>query len=379
MDPSLNENAERLIPVARPYLAGRKGKFLSECVEASWISGGKFVRKFERLIAAENSEIPAHGVACNSGTTAIHLALKAIWTLPGESVILPTLTMVAVANAVRYCGALPRFVDSELFDGNQSIIESVGPLMNKQAGAIIVPHLYGSISEVPSVLRAAGYDGWIIQDCAESHYGRFADGRKFISHPKDVLTFSFYANKIIATGEGGMVVCHDYRMAERLRSLRAHAFTPGDHFNHQELAFGYRMTDLQAAIGIAQCQRHRKLLRIRARHAQQYIDRLSSIPWLELPRRSPCAVWWVFPILVRREWSHQITVARVREVLADHGIETRRYFRPLHLQQHLQEFALSGQTFPVACDLYERGLYLPLYVGLTNDDFAYIANALHKV
>lgn len=379
MDPIVSKIAPRSIPVARPYLAGRKGKFLADCLENAWVSGGKYVERFEAMIASQNSELSdVHGVACNSGTTALHLALKAIRVLPGESVILPTLTMVAVANAVRYCNANPRFVDSLEYDGSMSPIESIGPLINGDVKAIVVPHLYGSVSCVSRKLRELGYEGWIIQDCAEAHYATTA-GRLLLQHERDVLTFSFYANKIIATGEGGMVVCACETMAERLRSLRAHAFTPGNHFHHQELAFGYRMTDLQAAIGIAQCERYLKLLRIRQRHAIQYFQRLADIPWIEFPGRSNGGVWWVFPILVRREWSDRVSVERVREVLADRGIETRRYFTPLHLQPHLQEFALPHQTFPVACDLHQRGLYLPLYVGLRTDDIDYVCDAVRSV
>ncbi len=379
MDPVLNTNARKVIPVACPHIPAGTADAVNSVISSGWISGGKTVDEFERAIAERNSEFPAFGVACNSGTTALHLALVATGIDRHSSVIVPTLTMVAVANAVRYCGAEPYFVDSNTLNGNMDVIQSIGPLVNGDADAIIVPHLYGSVSDVPRELRRRGYNGWIIQDCAESHYAKSDDGRKLLDHPKDVLTFSFYANKIIATGEGGMAVCADESLANRMRSLRAHAFTPGNHFHHQEMAFGYRMTDMQAAVGLMQHWVRRRLLSERASIASEYLSKLAEVPWIEFPRRSRGDVWWVFPILVRQEWLDRVTVERVREVLAERGIETRRYFKPLHSQPHLQHFSPRNFEYPVACDLYERGLYLPLYPDMTYGHVDYIVAALQSV
>ena len=383
MDPVVNHEAERQIPVARPYLAGRKGKFLAKCLADAWISSGQMVEQFESRFASQNSSLPAHGIACNSGTTALHLALVASGVKSGDRVAIPTLTMVAVANAVRYCGAVPVFIDSLLGRSAGNVDPLAMADKSSDCNAVVIPHLYGVPSLAKYELRASGYQGTIIQDCAECHYATYqqlnGSSTQLLDHPQDVLTFSFYANKIIATGEGGMVVTANPTQASRLRSLRAHAFTPGNHFHHQEMAFGYRMTDLQAAIGLAQIQRYRKLLRIRRQVAERYIAKLSSVPWLQIPPRPTGSVWWVFPILVKRAHANEFTVERVRAVLAERGIETRRYFKPLHTQPHLSEFVRPDQTFDVADDLYRRGLYLPLYVGLKNDDVDYVCEAIKSV
>lgn len=381
-DPAVRTDAKFHVPVARPCIAGPVRQYFDEILSRKWISGGQFVERFEREFSAAHAppDVPVYGVACNSGTTALHLALVAAGVGSGDVVALPTLTMVAVANAVLYCGGVPYFVDSVLPDGNPDWL-SIG-YSYRNAGrsdsskTVIIPHLYGSVSDANRFIRDILLCGGpVIQDCAECHYA--THGGPLIRHPDDILTFSFYANKIIACGEGGMVVTQRAYIADRLRRLRAHAFTPGDHFNHSELAFGYRMTEMQAALGVAQHSRHKRILRFRREVAERYFAALSGVDWIEYPRRSPGSVWWVFPILIRRGSSQ--TVESARQALADGGVETRRYFKPLHTQGHLTKYVLPGQEFPVACDLYERGLYLPLYPGLDNERIGHIAEILRSV
>jgi perosamine synthetase len=336
------------------------------------VSGGPYVETFETQFAACHGA--AHGVACNSGTTALQLALRAAGVGPGSLVLMPSLTMVAVANAVLYCGARPVFVDSDLMDGNPATDEVAryAPL----CGAAIVPHLYGQIAHgAVGAARASSSKLWIIQDCAESHYGEIP----LIDH-HTLATFSFYGNKIVTCGEGGMVACQSGRIAERLRGLRAHAFTPGDHFNHQELAYGYRMTEMAGAVGLAQHERRSEILEVRRKVAGWYAEELAGLHWLS-PFIKPNEIlgWWVYPVLIHNTFRPSITVERARGVLAERGIETRRFFRPLHLQEHLKQYREPAQKFPVAHDLYDRGFYLPLYPELTRDDVAYIASALRSV
>lgn len=381
-DPIVRLDAEHHIPVARPYLAGRNGRYFGQILSRAWISGGAMVERFEREFSASHSppDVPVHGVACNSGTTALHLALVGAGVGSGDVVALPTLTMVAVANAVLYCGAVPYFVDSNLADGNLNWHDAGhlvrGTCAKLQCKTAIIPHLYGSVSDanrfIRDILRA---DGPVIQDCAECHYATHEG--TLVRHRNDILTFSFYANKIIACGEGGMVVTQRADIADRLRRLRAHAFTPGDHFNHSEMAFGYRMTDMQAALGLAQHSRRNRILRFRRNVAERYRELLSDVQWIEFPHRSPGSVWWVYPILIRRDSS--LTVEAVREALAEGGVETRRYFKPLHTQAHLTKYVRDRQNFPVACDLYARGLYLPLYPGLSREHAEHVAAILRSI
>lgn len=365
-DPVVNLAATRHLPVARPSLGPAEAAAARAAVIEGWISSGPRVEEFERQFAAAHGR--QYGVACNSGTTALHLALAALGIGPGDQVLLPTLTMIAVANAVLYCGARPVLVESERESGNPDPLW-LPRVLTPHTKAAIVPHLYGMpAAGFLQALRTRCPRLPVIEDCAEAHYATLA-GRPVGSFGR-LATFSFYANKIITTGEGGMVLTDDERLAQRLRSLRAHAFTPGDHFRHQSLAFGYRMTDVQAAIGLVQHGRHEELLRRRAEIAQRYIDRLRDLRWIGFPARVAGSVWWVFPILC----PHEAARDAVRRALAERGIETRNYFRPLHRQAHLRKFAT--QHYPIADELARRGLYLPLWPGMSDEVVDYVCQGV---
>jgi perosamine synthetase len=255
-DPIVNSKAPRFIPVAKPSLGEAEARAAYEAVRSGWISQGPIVERFEQSFATCHGK--RFGVSCNSGTTALHLALKAADVGPGDEVVLPSLTMVACANAVLYCGATPRFVDSEPTTGNADSTW-LARATSARTKAVIVPHLYGvpAIEFIEAALTLAP-QLTIIEDCAECHYGA-AGGRPVGSFGR-LATFSFYANKIIASGEGGMVLVDCERTAKRLRSLRSHAFSPETHFCHEELAFGVRYTDLQAAVALVQHRRRQELL-----------------------------------------------------------------------------------------------------------------------
>jgi perosamine synthetase len=367
-DPTVNRAAPRHIPVARPSLGEKEAAAAQAAVMSGWISGGERVAQFERAFAAAHGR--RHGVACNSGTSALHLALAALDVGPGDRVLLPTLTMVAVANAVVYRGAAPVFIDVEPETGNADPHQ----LANVDHGikAAIVPHLYG----VPAAgflqaLRRRFPHVPIIEDCAEAHYARV--GTRACGSLGRLACFSFYANKIVTTGEGGMVLTDEPRLADRLRSLRAHAFTPGDHFHHLELAYGYRMTDVNAAIGQVQHERHEELLARRAAVAQRYLERLDRLTWAVFPARVAGSVWWVFPLVCRNEAVRDAA----RAALAAAGVETRSYFWPLHRQPHLCRFAT--REYQVADGLARRGLYLPLWPDMSDRDVDYVCDAIAAI
>lgn len=372
-DPIVNEQAARRIPVAKPWITDAEKDAVRRVLDSGWISGGPEVERFEAAIAGAHGG--RHGVACNSGTTALHLALRAVGVHEGSLVLLPTMTMVAVANAVLYCGARPIFADSDFLCGNPSAadVDRYAPLCH----AAVIPHLYGAPAhEAVKAARRSSGSLWIIQDCAEAHYARIPEPDKLT-----LLAFSFYANKIITSGgEGGMVATQCDEIAGRLRRLRAHAFTPGDHFNHDELAYGYRMTDVQAAFGTAQHERHAEIIARREALAKWYacvLSDVSSVVPFVAPEnlRMRGGVPWVFPVLARDE----ATMHTARRMLAENGVDTRRFFKPLHRQKHLARYVESGQRFDVADDLYSRGFYLPLFPELTDDDVAYVAAVLRAV
>ncbi|HUY35371.1 MAG TPA: DegT/DnrJ/EryC1/StrS family aminotransferase [Pirellulales bacterium] len=400
MDPTINRAAPRYIPVAKPSLTAAEANAARAAVAAGWVSGGPHVARFERELALAHGQ--GHGVACNSGTTALHLALAALDVGPGDEVVVPTLTMVAVANAVLYRGATPVFVDSEVSTGNPDPAWAKRHgIVNRRTKAAIVPHLYGVPAEafLETVQRVAPRVA-VIEDCAESHYASFTDGRPVGSRGR-LACWSFYGNKIVTTGEGGLLATNDEQVAQRLRSLRAHAFTPGHHFHHQELAYGYRMTEMAAAVGLAQHARRHELIARRAAIAQRYFDRLEIADfgsriadWSQghrkqgadtprsplLPRnpkfrfqaRTFGSAWWVFPIIADDEGRRDV----IRRALAEAGVETRSYFVPLHRQPHLRRYAT--REYPVADDLAGRGLYLPLWPGMSDDDVDYVCGHLGK-
>lgn len=368
MDPVLKTGAPRQIPVARPYVTDLDAECVRRAVSSGWVSQGPRVEEFEQAIAEAHGL--KYGVACCSGTSALQLALAALGIREGERVACPTMTMVAVPNAILYVQGVPVFVDSDPETGNPdpAWVERVAW---ENPAAVIVPHLYGEpAAEFLAACRRHLPHTPVIEDCAEAHYARLPNGRSVGF--ANMATFSFYANKIVTSGEGGMVCTNVDDEAERMRQLRAHAFTPGNHFHHQGLAFGMRMTDMQAALGLAQHGRRWDFLRERSAIAHQYLGRLTRIPWLSFPRRSPGSVWWVFPLLVQR--GAPLTRDELRAILADAGVETRTYFFPMHRQPHLRRYATD--EYPVADDLAARGLYLPLFPGLTEDEVDYIADTI---
>lgn len=339
---------------------------MAECVRQNWISGGPRVAEFERVFAASHGRL--YGAACHSGTGALKIALRALGIGPGHRVLCPTLTMVAVPNAILHVGATPVFADSEEITGNMDVDAAMG--LAGRCDVAIVPHLYGMPSEAARVLK--GDHRLVIEDCAEAHFATYADGRS-VGTVGDLACFSFFANKIITTGEGGMTLTSSQDLHRDLQGLAAHAFTPGQHFCHQSLAYGDRMSDLHAAIGLCQMRAKDELLRARRKVFYWYICNLTHKPaWYRMPRFTEGMAHWVFPVLALDECSRD----RARHSLADAGVETRTYFHPMHMQKHLREFILPGQKFPVAEDLASRGLYLPLWPGMSGDDVDYVCDHL---
>lgn len=372
-DPVLNRSG-RVIPVAKPWITDAEVNAVTDCVVSGHVSGGLRVSRFEGLFAAAHDR--KYGIACNSGTTALRLALAAINIGPGDKVAMPTLTMVAVANAVLDCGATPVFCDSDLDgDGNIDVYRAVTVCFEQQCSAIILPHLYGH----PIEFREQDFPCPVIEDCAEIPYARFADGDS-IGTRSTLACFSFYGNKIVTTGEGGMVLCSEKLLNARLRGLRAHAFSEQEHFNHTEHAFGYRMSDMQAALGIAQHARADDILLRRQQVAEWYAEHLDGIKTLQLPAMPAGGVWWVFPVHVSAD-HYRRPRDDFRKACHAAGIETRTYFRPLHRQRHLLKFAPpdAESRFYNADTHWQRGFYLPLYPEMTEDDVAYIAGVLRSV
>jgi perosamine synthetase len=364
----------RVIPVCATRLDGNERAYLLRCLDTNWISSaGPFVKEFEAAFSAAVG--CAHGIACANGTVALHLALTALGIGPGDEVILPAFTMIATANAVTYTGATPVLADSEERTWNVDPAR-VATRITPRTKAIVVVHTYGHPADMDAILAIARrHRLLVIEDAAEAH-GATTGGRP-VGSLGDVATFSFYGNKIVTTGEGGMVTTNDAALARVLRRLRDHAFSDERHFWHTYLGFNYRMTNLQAAIGLAQTERLAQLVAIRRENRRLYDARLKDVSGLVLPPEAEdvSSVFWMYGILVENAFGRSRDALRTR--LADAGIETRTFFVPIHLQPiYYRRF--QGQRFPVAEALCLKGLYLPSGPGLTPADVDFVAEAIAR-
>lgn len=357
------------IPVAEPLLAGNELNYVTDCIQSGWISSlGEYVRQFESQFAAYCGT--KYGVATANGTVAIHLLAATLNLGPGDEVIMPSLTYVATANGIRYTGATPVFVDSEYETWNidpDKVAEAITP----HTKAIFAVHLYGHPAELDTLRAIAHeYGLWLLEDAAEAHGATYKGQR--VGGLSDAAIFSFYGNKIITTGEGGLIVTNNQAWAERAFFLENQGRYNSDPYWHPEIAYNYRMTNIQAAIGLAQFERIEQLLAIRRRNAAHYNQRLAEIPGLRLPPATSWAenVYWMYSVLVNDEFG----LARddLRRRLREKGIDSRPFFYPVHTLPMYN----TGQTLPVAEDLGRRGLNLPSGATLTVAEIDYICDTL---
>ena len=361
-----------LLRVCETRLDGNERRYLNECIDSNWISsGGAFVPRFERLFAEQMG--CRFGIACANGTAALHLALATLGIGRGDEVVIPAFTMIATANAVAYTGATPMLADSEPQTGNINPLW-VEPLIGPRTKAIVVVHTYGHPVEFDSIARIAARNGIpVVEDAAEAH-GAIYGGRR-VGSLGAAASFSFYGNKIVSTGEGGMVTTNDPEIARLARLLRDHAFSPERHFWHSFVGFNYRMTNLQAAVGLAQTERLEHLVEARRQHARWYTERLAAVPGLKLPveREGVRSANWMYGILVGDDFG--MSRDELRRRLASRGIETRTFFIPIHLQPiYFRKF--RDRSFPVAEHLCRRGMYLPSGSGLSEEEVDFVAREI---
>ena len=368
------DDVREIIPVCEPTLNGNETKYVMECLESNWISSaGKYIAEFEEKFAAECD--CQFGVACANGTVALHLGLAALGLGPGDEVILPSFTMIATINAVTYTGATPVLVDNEPCTWNMDVAQ-VADRITSRTRAILPVHIYGHPVDMDPLMELADRHGiFVMEDAAEAHgaeyKGRRAGG---LGHAGG---FSFYANKIITTGEGGMITTNDADLAKLSRNLRDHAFSTERHFWHKYQGFNYRMTNMQAAVGLAQTEQLGAFVEARRRNAALYSDLLNDIPGIVTPPEADYAknVFWMYSILVEDEFG--MTRDELRGRLAAFGIETRTFFIPMHLQPiYYKQF--EGQRYPVAEMLCQRGFYLPSSSSLTEAHIRYIVTVIRE-
>ncbi len=367
-----------MIPVCEPTLIGNEKKYVDQCIETNWISSsGSFLEEFEKKFSKFCNV--KHGVSCSNGTTALHLALVSLGIGPGDEVILPSFSIIALANSVLYTGATPVFVDSELKTWNMDP-GKIEEKITSRTKAIIAMHTYGCPADMDSINEIARkHNLKVVEDAAESH------GATYKGRPTgglgNVSAFSFYANKIITTGEGGMVLTDDDKIAEKARLLRNHAFTK-PRFVHHEIGYNYRMTNIQAAIGVAQLENADKLVKMRQENARLYNEELKDVKGITTPPDCPNGtnVYWMYGVLVDKE-EFGIGKDEVMRLLAKSGIETRSFFYPMHMQpvfKEMPDIDCSGD-YSVSEQLYEQGFYLPSSSHLTPEQIRMICDTLKSL
>ena len=361
-----------MIPVNEPLLDGNEKRYLAECVKTGWISSeGPFVRKLEEGFAARVGR--RHGIAVCNGSVALDVAIAALDIGRGDEVILPSFTIISCAAAIVRAGATPVLVDCE-DDTWNTTADRIADRITPRTKAIMIVHIYGLPVDMDPVFALAQQHGLrIIEDAAEMH-GQTYKGRPCGSLG-DVSTFSFYPNKLVTTGEGGMVLTDDSVVAERCQALRNLCFQPGKRFVHEELGWNFRMSNLQAAVGVAQLERLDEFVVRKRRIGTAYQERLSDICGVRLPvSRTPYAenIYWVFGVVLDDHVPFDAAEAMRR--LAAQGVGTRPFFWPMHEQPVLRKMGLfAGEAYPNAERLARRGFYLPSGLSLTEPQIDRVA------
>lgn len=367
-----------MIPVNEPLLDGNEKKYLAECIESGWISSeGPFVKAFEEKFAARVER--QFGIAVTNGTAALEAAVTALGVGEGDEVILPTFSIISCAAAVVRAGAVPVAVDCDALTWNMGV-EQVSAQITPRTRAIMIVHIYGLPVDLDPILDLAKKHGLaIIEDAAEMH-GQTYKGKSCGSFG-DISVFSFYPNKHITTGEGGMLVTDDQALAARCRSLRNLCFQPQKRFVHEELGFNFRMTNLQAAVGFAQLERLDEFVARKRRMGQRYDALLEDLDGVQkpLPRTDYAEnIYWVYGIVLDDEVSFD--AAAVMQQLGEKGIGTRPFFWPMHEQPVFRKMGLfAGTSCPVAERLARRGFYIPSGMALTDSQIDAVASALREV
>ncbi len=375
-----------MIPVNEPLLGKREEELLLECVRTGWISSaGKFIDDFEQRWAAYCSK--RYGIGVSNGTVALQLALASVGLKPGDEVILPTFTIISCALAVIYNGGVPVLVDCD--PGTWCMdVQQVKEKISRRTRAIMPVHIYGHPVDMdPVVSLAEKYNLAVVEDAAEAHGAEYLSGRE-TDRPVwrrcgsfgTLSCFSFYANKLVTTGEGGMVLTDDRALADKARSLRNLCFQGDRRFFHEALGFNFRLTNLQAALGVAQLERMDEIVARKQWLGQTYNKLLKTARDLELPPQEPWArsVYWMYGVVLPEEIDMNAT--QFSQALRHRGVETRPFFIGMHEQPIFHQQGLfSGEKYPVAERLARRGLYLPSGLALTEDQLKFVCDTVCEV
>jgi len=364
--------------VNEPLVNGREKELLAECIDTGWISSeGPFVKQFEKSFASMVHR--KHGVAVANGSAALDVAAAAAGIGAGDEVIMPTFTIISPAASVVRLGGIPVLVDSMPDTWNMDVSQIEAKITNKTK-AIIVVHIYGLPVEMNPVFELARKYGLrVIEDAAEMHGQTYYD--KPCGSLGDISVFSFYPNKHITTGEGGMVVTDSEELAERCRSFRNLCFQPKKRFVHEELGWNYRMTNMQAALGIAQMERLDEFVARKRRMGKIYSECLHDIASFDFPLQETDYarnIYWVYGLVLRDNIPFDADEAMRK--LAEHKIGTRPFFWCMHEQPVFKNMGLfEGESYPVAEKLARRGFYIPSGMALTDSQIEEVCTKVREV
>jgi perosamine synthetase len=375
-----------VIPVNEPVFGQREAEYTAECIRTGWVSSaGRFIEEFEQRWAAYCGM--QYAVAVNNGTSALEVAVETLGLKPGDEVIIPSFTIISCALAVVRNGGVPVLVDCDprTFGLDAAQLES---RITPRTRAVMPVHLYGHPVDMDPVLEIAKRRGLaVIEDAAEVHGAEYLTGRNGGS-PQwrrcgsfgSVSTFSFYANKLVTTGEGGMALTNDPAVAARMRSQRNLCFRPERRFHHTELGNNFRLTNLQAAVGVAQVERIDEIVARKRRMGHRYTALLDGIDRLQLPVEQPWAraVYWMYAVVLADDAG--MDAIEFARRLRDEGVETRPFFLGMHEQPALLDRGLfAGERYPVTERIARQGLYLPSGLALTDEQIDHVCEAVRKV
>ena len=366
------------VPVNTPLLIGNEKKYLNECVNSGWIgTDGPFVKKFENKFSKYINR--KYGIALSSGTAALDVAFAALNLKKGDEVILPTFTIISCLNYILRVGAIPVFIDSdpETWNMDTNLIESK---ITKKTKIILAVHIYGLPAEIEKILKIAKkYKLKVIEDSAELIGQRFK--KNLCGSFGDISTFSFYTNKHITTGEGGMVLTNDKKLADRCASLRNLFFSSKKRFIHKEIGWNYRMSNLQAAVGLAQLEKIEYFVKVKRNMGRMYLKELSNEKYLDFQKKKikfSKKIYWVFGIVLKKNCP--ISLEQLRKKLLIRGIQTRPFFYCLHKQPLLRNYKFKkSSNLNNAENLSKNGFYLPSGLSLSKKKIKFVIKELKKI
>ena len=368
---------KNFIPVNEPLFQGNEIKYLKDCISTKWLgSDGKYVNLLEKKISIYTGR--KYGIAVSSGSAALDVAFEALGLEKDDEVILPSFTIVSCLNQIIRCGAKPIFVDCDLKTWNVNI-EDIEKKISKKTKIILAVHIYGICVDMPKLLRLSKkHKIKVIEDSSET-IGSVI-GKKKCGSFGDISTFSFYTNKHITTGEGGMVLTNDKYLAEKCKKLKNLFFNNKKRFYHEAIGWNYRMSNLNAAVGVAQFENLNKTIKLKKKIGNFYYEKLKNVKNIELQtlKTKYCEnIFWVFGILLKK--NSNLDTNKVQELLLKKGIQTRPFFWPLHKQPFLKKYLKKNYSLPNSEFLSKNGFYLPSGLTLKKNQIEYVCKEFKKI